>query len=164
MTGESVSGLLVVVDSLGTSWPWETELSSKAAAAPSLLSSSGLWHFSMSCSSSVESTALTELLISAKPTRKSLCDKKDDGPTKGLKIKDFYQTEKACLTFLSLKGISTENIKRASPSSSSEFFCSVLVSWVSLHVVPWSTEHSHRSDKEKYVEAKVVGEKISPWR
>lgn len=76
MTGESVSGLLVVVDSLGTSWPWETEFSSKAAAAPSLLSSLGLWHFSMSCSSSVESTALTELLISAKPKRKSLCDKK----------------------------------------------------------------------------------------
>lgn len=66
ITGESVSVLLVVADSLGTSQLWQTaEFPSEGAAASALVSPPGVW-LATSHSTSVESTVPTDLLISAK--------------------------------------------------------------------------------------------------
>lgn len=56
MMGDSVSGLLMVAESLETSCPEAIVFASDAAAAPPRLSSSGSVHTAMACSSTVEST------------------------------------------------------------------------------------------------------------
>lgn len=74
MTGESVSGLLVLVGSRGASDKGEAaeEACWEAVAAPSSVSPPGLWHSDASRSSAAESTATTTSTISKTNTRKEI--------------------------------------------------------------------------------------------